>query len=331
MLEKVFANDKTAAKLKMKHHDRPINDLLFNNDGDLIFSASKSEKIVLANIDGEPLGVYKGHLGAVNSICCSADSGTLISGSSDFSIIVWDVMTGKLKKKSEFTSRVSFVSHYPKSECVLITCDNSFNQKPLITAYDLRSDEFVFNYVPNGPVTSSIIDYSANYIAIGDNDGVLTLYDTRKNEVKTSKNYHSARITKLRPSFCSTYFATASHDGSVKIFDFENLNHLKTFLADEQINDVSIFPTNDKIACAGGTSARDVTTSKGKKEFDVRFYDIVTQKYIGCYSPHFGTINAMQIHPSSEIFCSGGEDAFVNVVKFGRDFYETTGFTNIYE
>lgn len=316
-------------KITIRYHNRPITDLQFNRDGDLLFTASKDPEIFLCNASGEALGVYQGHEGAVNSVSVSWDSKTLASGSSDRRFMLWDVESGKLCESVLLNSSVKNVFFYPSSDTVLITCDDSYSQKPVIAIYDRRSNTVVYKHLPSTTPTSSIADITEKHVVYSDIKGFLRLVDHRMESILLEKKLHNAKINKIRPSWCSTFFITASSDTHSKIVDFEGLEQKKSFLADEPLNDAAVFGTNDKVICAGGMNARDVTLTRGKKEFDVYFYDIVTQKYVGCFSPHFGTINAVAMHPSSEMFCSGGEDAMVCVMKFGKDFYEAP-FTNLY-
>lgn len=55
--------------LLLKGGERPVTDLLFNTDGDLLFSSSKDNNVTVWSTEsGERLGTYDGHTGAVWSI-----------------------------------------------------------------------------------------------------------------------------------------------------------------------------------------------------------------------------------------------------------------------
>ncbi|TBU05505.1 hypothetical protein CWI39_0671p0020 [Hamiltosporidium magnivora] len=41
---------------------------------------------------------------------------------------------------------------------------------------------------------------------------------------------------------------------------------------------------------------------------------------VGTYSLHFGTINCVDVHPSNNYFCSGGEDGIISFLEFGSEF-----------
>lgn len=321
MESRVLLQDDVAFRISLHHHKRPITDLQFNRDGDILLTASKDPDIFLCNLQGEALGVYEGHEGSVNSISVSSDTRLLSSGSSDRRFILWDVETGKEQASMLFRSSVKHVFFYPHSTYLLVSCDDSYSQRPLVATYDYRANSLVHEHRPTAVPTSAVVDFSESKVVCADVEGTLTLLDRRMDTKPVQKQYHSAQINRVRPSWCNTFFITASSDARARIVDFEDLSVKKVFCAEEPLNDAAVFGSNDKVMCAGGVNARDVTLTRGKKDFDVCFYDIVTQRYVGCFSPHFGTINAICIHPSTEMFCSGGEDAVVCVMRFGADFH----------
>ena len=76
--------------------ERPIRQVLFNREDDLLFSASVDSVITLWDPEtGERLGTYNGHRGAVNAIAVDYMSRYLISAGGDGTIRLWNVMDGK--------------------------------------------------------------------------------------------------------------------------------------------------------------------------------------------------------------------------------------------
>jgi translation initiation factor 3 subunit I len=55
--------------LLLKGHERPITDVKYNRDGDMIFLSSKDSSVSVWWTDnGERIGTYDGHNGAIFSI-----------------------------------------------------------------------------------------------------------------------------------------------------------------------------------------------------------------------------------------------------------------------
>ncbi|KAG4140522.1 hypothetical protein ERO13_D06G023250v2 [Gossypium hirsutum] len=79
----------------MKGHERPLTFLKYNRDGDLLFSCAKDHTPTVWFADnGERIGTYRGHNGAVWSCDVSRDSMRLITGSADQTVKLWNVQTG---------------------------------------------------------------------------------------------------------------------------------------------------------------------------------------------------------------------------------------------
>ena len=107
----VFALDATGKNPKITlstgvSDNGSTNALAFTRDGAGVFTAGKDGKIKLtAGPDGMPgfgaasvVRKFEGHSKGINSIALSKDGATLISGSEDQTVIVWDATTGKLDR-----------------------------------------------------------------------------------------------------------------------------------------------------------------------------------------------------------------------------------------
>lgn len=78
-------------------HERAITQIKYNREGDLLFSCAKDHSPnVWYSLNGERLGTYNGHIGALWCVDVNWDTTRLMSGSADESCILWDVETGIL-------------------------------------------------------------------------------------------------------------------------------------------------------------------------------------------------------------------------------------------
>lgn len=312
--------------INVKCHERPITDLKFNKDGDLLFTSSKDSTCTVIHTDGTPLGTYSGHDGSIFTISLSDTSKQMLSGSADQTVIHWDIETGKNINQTFVKSVVKTSDNFTNNSLFVIGCDGSMGKDRCILLYDVRSKEInKLSSLKLNP-TGVLIDYSQNYILISNDDGSISKYDIRNDKIINTVNVHTSKITRIKPSKCRTFLVSASVDAQAKIVDIEDLNTVKTFVCEEPVNCAVIFGTNDKVVCVGGINARDVTTSKGKNKFDTKFYDVITTEQVGHYTSHYGTIHCVDVHHEGNMYSSGGEEGLVSIITFGEDFYEG-GFT----
>lgn len=83
----VFFHPPLQKPIMLQGHERSITQIKFNREGDLLFSASKDPKPnCWYSINGERLGTYDGHSGAVWSIDVKWDSTLFVTGSADQSM-----------------------------------------------------------------------------------------------------------------------------------------------------------------------------------------------------------------------------------------------------
>ncbi|KAM0675132.1 Eukaryotic translation initiation factor 3 subunit I [Gurleya vavrai] len=307
----------TSTQYRITIHDRPITDLQFNRDGDLLFSACKDATVSLYRLKDRIIGTYISHKGAINSISVSQDSTKLATGASDKMFIIWDI-EGSPIKEIECESMVKSVQFL--NDSLLYCTDDLFNKTPMVGIFDLRSGKTEFENELKRCPTKAIINFSGESIVVGDCEGGLTKIDIRNNS-EERKNFHSTRINSLKNSACSSFFVTGSSDAQVKIIDY-NLNEFRSFVTEDPVNSAVIMRDNVKIVSSGGLNARDVTLTRSKSSFSVDFFDIGKGEFIGGYNTHFGTVNCIDVHPNCEIYCSAGEEGFINIVEMGQDFFD---------
>lgn len=70
----------------LQGHERSVTQIKYNREGDLLFSSSKDQKPnVWFSLNGERLGTFDGHQGAVWCIDVDWSSTKFMSGSGDMS------------------------------------------------------------------------------------------------------------------------------------------------------------------------------------------------------------------------------------------------------
>ncbi|KAK8958108.1 Eukaryotic translation initiation factor 3 subunit I [Platanthera guangdongensis] len=135
----------------MKGHERPLTFLKYNREGDLLFSCAKDHNPTVWFADnGERLGTYRGHNGAVWCCDVSRDSRLLITGSADQSVKLWDIQSGTQLYSFNFEAPARAVEFSVGDKLAVITTDPFMEQTPTIQVKRIARD-------PNDQVGETVL------------------------------------------------------------------------------------------------------------------------------------------------------------------------------
>ncbi|KAK2759789.1 translation initiation factor eIF3 subunit [Arachnomyces sp. PD_36] len=323
----------------LQGHERSLNQIKFTRDGDIIFSVAK-DKVLCAwySANGERLGTYHGHQGALWTVDVSPDTTLLASGAADNTVRLWNVKTGECVKVWDFPTAVKRVEFSPDGTQVLAVTEKRMGYLGTIVVYDVRygdgeggnltdqADEPSLKITcEESKATVAGWSYLAKYIIAGHEDGSVSQYDSKTGEQVENVQAHEFdyQIKDLQFSADRTYFITASTDKSAKIISSRNLEILKTYVADTPLNTASITAKKEFVILGGGQAAMDVTTTSARQgKFEARFYHKIFEDEIGRVKGHFGPLNTIAVHPNGTAYASGGEDGYVRVHHFDKPYFD---------
>ncbi|KAK3067625.1 translation initiation factor eIF3 subunit, partial [Coniosporium uncinatum] len=122
-------------------HERALTQVKYSRDGDLIFSVSK-DHIICAwfAANGERLGTYKGHQGALWTVDVDPTTTFLASGGADNTLRLWEVKTGKLLKTWDFGSSIKRCEFSPDGKQLLGVTEKRVGHLSTIVVYDIAED-----------------------------------------------------------------------------------------------------------------------------------------------------------------------------------------------
>ncbi|RAL12257.1 translation initiation factor eIF3 subunit i [Aspergillus homomorphus CBS 101889] len=316
-------------------HERALTQIKFNSDGDLLFSVSK-DKIVCAwwSANGERLGTYNGHQGAIWTVDVSPNTVLLATGSADNTVRLWNVKTGECVKVWDFPTAVKRVEFSPDGSRLLAVTEKRMGFLGTIAVLDISYGENLENQADEPSLRITCTEskatvagwsYMGKYIIAGHEDGSVSQYDEKTGEQLENVQVHEFdhQINDIQFSQDRTHFITASKDKSAKLMSTRNLAILKTYPADTPLNSATITPKKDYVILGGGQAAMDVTTTSARQgKFEARFYHKVFEDEIGRVRGHFGPLNTVDVHPAGTAYASGGEDGYVRVHHFDKPYFD---------
>ncbi|KAF3915086.1 hypothetical protein ABW21_db0208500 [Orbilia brochopaga] len=315
-------------------HERALTQVKFNKDGDLLFSVSKDHVIcVWFSQNGERLGTYHGHQGAVWTIDSNPSTGILASGAADNTIRLWEIKTGKLIKTWEFPTAVKRVEFSEDGEYLLATTEQRMGHLGTIAVFPINPDvdgeqaaePSLRITCTDSKATVAAWSYLSKYIIAGHEDGSISQYDAKTGDQLLNVPVHErgTLITDMQMSPDKTYFITSSKDKTAKILDVDNLKVMKQFVTDTPLNSAALTPKKDFVILGGGQEARDVTTTAARQgKFEARFHHKIFEDDIGRVRGHFGPLNTIAVHPAGTSYASGGEDGYVRLHHFDKAYFD---------
>lgn len=318
----------------LKGHERSITNVIYNADGDLVFTAAKDNTPTLWRSDtGERIGTYNAHSGAVWGLSCRWDSKYLLTASADATARLWDVQTGKCLKDyphrgpvrgvcwAEGGQRFATVSHpFMESNGFIFIYDTPDNLRP--SEYDtIASLEIP---IPNKEKATEVLWSAFNErILVSFEDGSIRAYDPHTGEQIMRAEPHTAAVNRMYLSPCKTMLVTCSKDFRAKLLDAQTLEVLKTYTTDRPVNAAVIHPNKEHILLGGGQDAMSVTTTGGRVgKFETRFFHMIYEEEFGRVKGHFGPINALAINPNGTSYCSGAEDGYIRLHHFDKEYLD---------
>lgn len=316
--------------LMMHGHERSITQIKYNLEGDLLFSSAKDQHPnVWYSINGERLGTFEGHNGAVWCLDPKWDNTHLVSGAADDTCRLWDIETGKNINVISTKTAVRTCNFSYSGNMVCFTTDKRMGYPCEINVIDARNfnaEEPIMKFpIPSGgpKVTSMIWSGLDSNLLTGHENGDLVQWDMKTHmKVKMSSD-HKGAIVDMQSSKDGTMFITACKDTRAMMWDSDTLELLKTYKTERPVNSASISPLFDHVVLGGGQEASDVTTSSTRiGKFDARFFHLVFEEEFGRVKGHFGPINSIQFHPDGRGYASGGEDGYVRVHQFDDSYFD---------
>jgi len=318
----------------LQGHERSLTQIKYNRDGDLLFSTAK-DHVVCAwySANGERLGTYKGHQGALWTVDVDATTTLLATGAADNTIKLWEVRTGVCLKTWNFPTAVKRVEFSDDGTLLLAVTEMRMGHLGTVVVFPIKVDvdaeqadspAFTITF-RESKATVAAWSYLNKFIITGHDDGTVSQYDGKTGELIQDTQAHepNMQITDIQMAPDRTYFLTASKDKSAKLIETNTLRTLKTYQTDTPLNSAALTAKKDFVILGGGQEARDVTTTSTRQgKFEARFFHKIFEDEIGRVRGHFGPLNTVACHPMGTGYASGGEDGYVRVHHFDKAYFD---------
>ncbi len=279
-------------------HTRPVCHINYSNivDGSYWFVTSCHDaKPMLRNGEtGDWVGTFEGHRGAVYCSSFNADATRVVTGSGDYTAMLWDAINGQklgewvhphyVKACDWWESRIATGNYDGK----LRLFDASRPGVDAITTVTVSTDKNKgIKAVYMVPQTSCLVSACESSVA---------LWDMRTPPTAPVREVDVPGLTVLE--YTHRHALVASHGKCISLFQPNSLEQRGSIVTNEEVDCASVSP-NGHFVCVG---------SKIKvKEFTIDGTELE------CNRGHHGPIFHVRYAPDGSGYASGSEDSMVRV------------------
>ncbi len=292
---------------------------------------------------GARLLTLSGHSGAVTAVAFAPGGRTLVSGSTDKSLKIWDASSGQiLKTMTGDTETISSVVYLPNGKRII---SGSFDRSVVIWDADtgeairtLRSEQTYSWEVPPA-VWSVAVSPDGTRIVSGSADSNIKVWSATTGELlRVLLRAHSDVVTSIAYFPDGKLAASGSKDGTVRLWDANTWQTLQIFPNQGgAVLAVAVAPDGKRIAASGNgnsVSVWNVTTGQqartlvsesgmldalqfsgdGKRLFaggsnnTIMMWDAEGGQFLHTLTSHSGPVRALAVSPDGHRLASGSDD-----------------------
>nr|WP_199349328.1 DnaJ domain-containing protein [Nostoc flagelliforme] len=245
----------------------------------------------------------KGHLAAVNAIAINPDGTTLISGSDDRQVNLWNLKTGKwLYTFSGQAEAVLSVAISPDGKQI---ASGSVDCK--ITSWQMDTKKFLHTFFylnacsHNGFVNSIAYSPDGAILASGAADKTIRIWGRYTGTVKRTLNGHSDAVLSITISPDGKILASSSADKTIRLWDVKTWQqHCILTEHLEAVNTVAINPNSQ-------------TLISGSTDTTIKLWNLQTGELLATLTGHSTAVLSVAISPDGKTLASASRDGTIKL------------------
>ena len=212
-------------------------------------SSSHVRIVNLAKPENDAL-VLSGHRKHVLYTSFTSDGKSLVSASTDSTIMLWDLATGKGTAVFRDKANIKAVSVHPAGRVVAVS--NDAGETTIVSLYnEFKSYTIDKN---TSAVYSLVYSHDGEFLAIANNLGLVKIMDVEGRRLVVALPGHKARVNEMQFSKDDSKLASASFDGTIRVWDLSELSEQPLVLKDHSnwVWSMCFSPDGDKLIAGCG-------------------------------------------------------------------------------
>ncbi|HKK59493.1 MAG TPA: hypothetical protein VJ937_08450 [Salinivirga sp.] len=202
-----------------------IRDVAFSPNGQFMAIADDNFEVKLINLSNQEDSLLYRHKNIITALTF-ADNQTLISSSTDSTIIINDIYSGEQKKVRENAQIWDLKVANQMKRMLYLT------NQPAAVLMDLTNHQKDIFYTGPNTFYAGAISKNDSLLALGGKSGSIAIFTMHNSELIKELNAHNARINDIAFSQNDKYLASVAFDGTARIYQTQNFDKTPLVIRD---------------------------------------------------------------------------------------------------
>ncbi|MEM9271708.1 MAG: hypothetical protein AAGA80_01920 [Cyanobacteria bacterium P01_F01_bin.143] len=239
-----------------------------------------------------------GHQDAVWSVAISSDGKSIVSGSKDNTVKLWDIAN-----QSEVHP---FTGHQDAVWSVAISSDGKYlvsgSWDNTVKLWDIDNKSLVHTFSGHqGAVWSVAISSDGKSIVSGSDDKTIKLWDIDNKSLVHTFSGHQESVLSVAISDDGKSIVSGSYDKTIKLWDIDNKSLVHTF-SGHQRSVLSVVISSDGKSIVSGSYDKTI-----------KLWDIANKSLVHTFSGHQDPVGSVAISSDGKYLVSGSKDKTIKL------------------